>query len=635
MNYSQAVEFLYDLRLFGMKLGLENMRRLAAAAGNPHLQLRFIHVAGTNGKGSTCAMLENIYRTAGLRVGLFTSPHLVSFAERIQVNRVMISHEDVARLTERTREVIATLGEQASPTFFEVVAVMALQYFAEQKCELVIWETGLGGRLDATNIVTPLASVITNVQMDHEKWLGTSIAEIAAEKAGIIKPEVPVITTAEEPDALRVIRETANRLHAPLTVIAKTAEELEVALTGEHQKTNAALAAAVARALAPQIPVSETAIREGLKTVRWSGRQQIVERGGGRIVLLDGAHNPAGARTLADALRTRFAGNRPALAIGAMRDKDCAAICRILAPLAGRILICPVPSERGADPKWLAELCRQSNAAAPIIICASVAEAFDRTVEDRLVVVTGSLHLIGDAMVELGLADGVDEGGLNDYLPLVDWSAIRAVTFDVGGTLIEPWPSVGHIYAEIAKRHGINVAAEKLERQFATAWKAKKNFGYSMAEWSDLVTQSFAEVTPPPGDALFSDLYREFASATAWRIFDDVVPCLRSLKGRGLKLGIISNWDDRLRPLLGALELEKYFDAVLVSSEVRHHKPDSRLFEAAAARLGEPAETILHIGDSAGEDLQGARGAGFKALLLRRSGAGAGDTISTLGRLMN
>src|SRR5262245_34200588 len=229
MTYPDAIQFLYDLRLFGTKLGLENTRRLAALAGNPHEQLRFIHVAGTNGKGSTCAMLESIYRASGLRVGLFTSPHLVSFAERIQVNRRLIPEADIARLTDQPASLVKPgwgereIRSRAHPTFFEVVTLMALLYCAEQQCDLIIWETGLGGRLDATNIVTPLASVITNVQWDHQHWLGDSLAKIAAEKAGIIKPGVPVITATDEPEALAVIEATAKAQSAPLTVLKTSA----------------------------------------------------------------------------------------------------------------------------------------------------------------------------------------------------------------------------------------------------------------------------------------------------------------------------------------------------------------------------------------------------------------------------
>src|SRR6266571_5186804 len=207
MTYTEAIHFLYDLRVFGAKFGLENTIKLAALAGNPQRGLIFIHVAGTNGKGSTCAMLESIYRAAGLRVGLFTSPHLVSFGERIQVNRQFIRQAEVVRLLVEMQPVLKEFPLEEHPTFFEVVTVMALQFFAEQKCDLVIWETGLGGRLDATNIVTPLASVITNIQFDHQQWLGDTLEKIAFEKAGIIKPEIPVITATNEPGALAVIGE--------------------------------------------------------------------------------------------------------------------------------------------------------------------------------------------------------------------------------------------------------------------------------------------------------------------------------------------------------------------------------------------------------------------------------------------
>ena len=206
VNYSEAIQFLYGLRLFGAKFGLENTFKLAALAGNPQEKLRFIHVAGTNGKGSTCAMLESIYRAAGLRVGLFTSPHLVSFRERIQVNRQLISENEVVRLVEELQPLLKQFPAGHHPTFFEVVTVMALKFFAEQKCDLVIWETGLGGRLDATNIVTPLASVITNIAFDHQQWLGDTLEKIAAEKAGIIKPGVPAVTATDEPEALAVMR---------------------------------------------------------------------------------------------------------------------------------------------------------------------------------------------------------------------------------------------------------------------------------------------------------------------------------------------------------------------------------------------------------------------------------------------
>jgi dihydrofolate synthase / folylpolyglutamate synthase len=631
MTYPQAIEFLYSLRLFGMKLGLENTLRLAAAMGNPQQRLRFIHIAGTNGKGSTCAMLESIYRAAGWRVGLFTSPHLISFAERIQVGRRLISRKDVARLTDEIRAVMDTLGDDAHPTFFEAVTVMALKYFAEQNCDLVVWETGLGGRLDSTNIVTPLASVITNVQLDHQQWLGHTLPEIAREKAGIIKPGRPALTATDDASALAVIAEVARQQKAPLTVVTESAGSWEIGLAGEHQKRNAALALAAVRILQPHIPASESALREGLKTTQWEGRLQIVPQAGGRIILLDGAHNPAGAQTLAAALQTSFPGRPPALVLGTMADKDYAAICRLLAPVAAKIFLAPIASDRGADPQSLADCCRAANAAAEVAVCRDIAHALAQAATEPFVVVTGSIHFVGEAMQELGLASSESERGLNDYGATHALSGIRAVTLDVGGTLIEPWPSVGSVYAEVAARHGVLVEAEALDRQFVLAWAARKDFSYSVADWSELVQQTFAGLVPtPPGASLFDALYSYFATAAPWRIFDDVAPCLRELKRRGLKLGIISNWDDRLRPLLHELELDSYFDSIVISGEAGLQKPDPRIFQAAAAQLNTRPEAILHIGDSSAEDVAGARAAGLQTLLLTR-----GKTLAYLSSLQS
>ncbi|HSY74381.1 MAG TPA: Mur ligase family protein, partial [Dongiaceae bacterium] len=275
MTYAEAIQFLYGLQMFGANFGLENTLKLAALVGNPQEKLRFIHVAGTNGKGSTCAMLESIYRAAGLRVGLFTSPHLVSFRERIQVNRQLIPENELVRLVEEFQPLLKEFSADNHLTLFEVVTVMALKFFAEQKCDLTIWETGLGGRLDATNIITPLASVITNIAFDHQQWLGDTLEKIATEKAGIIKPGIPVVTATEEKSALAVIEKIAREKNAPLTKI-NSWEERRVAvpnqsqfgsptrrpsqienlsLLGEHQKINAMLALATVEVLQKQIPV--------------------------------------------------------------------------------------------------------------------------------------------------------------------------------------------------------------------------------------------------------------------------------------------------------------------------------------------------------------------------------------------
>ena len=423
MTYSDALHFLYGLRLFGAKFGLENTFKLAALAGNPQNKLRFIHVAGTNGKGSTCAMLESIYRAAGLRVGLYTSPHLVAFGERIQVNRRPVSEAEVVRLVAESQPLLQEFPTDHHPTFFEVVTIMALRHFAEQKCDLVIWETGLGGRLDSTNIVTPLASVITNIQFDHQQWLGDTHARIAAEKAGIIKFGVPVITGADEPQALAVIQETAFQQHAALTLVTPAhtqhapLDTLQLPLLGWHQRMNAAVALATVRALHAQLPASEDAVRDGLLTVRWPGRLQLVERAEDRRVLLDGAHNSAGATTLRAALEEHFPGTRPTFVLGIMADKDWDLMCEILAPLAGRILCVPVHSERSASPQQLLEACRRTNPDAETKACGSLAEALAATQAEPFVVIAGSLYLIGEAMELLHVAaiPAADEKRLNEW----------------------------------------------------------------------------------------------------------------------------------------------------------------------------------------------------------------------------
>jgi dihydrofolate synthase / folylpolyglutamate synthase len=454
MTYPEAIQFLYGLRWFGAKFGLANTFKLAALAGDPQNQLRFIHVAGTNGKGSTCAMLESIYRAAGLRVGLFTSPHLVAFGERIQVNRRVISERNIVRLVVEMRSLLeegwgtsdfivqsSGSGPETEPsgpkdshsaatehpTFFEVVTVMALRYFAARKCDLVIWETGLGGRLDATNIVTPLASIITNIQYDHQKWLGETLASIAAEKAGIIKPGIPVITAADAVEALEVIAEVARRQHAPLTALPPAEMQrpplnaIQLPLPGQHQRMNAAVAVATVRTLASQIPVNDDTIQAGLSRVQWAGRLQLVTQPTGRRILLDGAHNVGGAGILVAAMQEYFPSAEPTLILGILRDKDWPGMCEILAPLARRILLVPVPAERSATPRELAGACRRANPGAQVIECPSLGEALEETTKDGFVAIGGSLYLIGEAMELLHLSPAQ----VNNERRLNEWGATQ------------------------------------------------------------------------------------------------------------------------------------------------------------------------------------------------------------------
>jgi dihydrofolate synthase/folylpolyglutamate synthase len=392
--------------MFGARFGLEHARALVALAGDPQQRLRFIHVAGTNGKGSTCALIESMYRAAGYRVGLFTSPHLVSFRERIQINRECIRREDFARLASELAALMergATAPASGDYTLFEFITVLALRHFAEQQCDVIVWETGLGGRLDATNIVTPLASVITNIGLDHQQWLGETLEQIAAEKAGIIKRGVPVVTGVEQPEVRRVIETVARNVGAPIKVVKALREDLPVpGLRGAHQLRNAALAVSTVETLQGIIPVSRAAVVSGLTTVNWPGRLQLLTRATGQRVLLDGAHNQPGVEALLDALPEFFPeGKAPTLILGMMRDKDCAALCARLAPAAGRILLVPVSSERSAAARDLEGFCKHTRPEILTTVHASLSEAVQAVSDTGNVLITGSLYLIGEALALL------------------------------------------------------------------------------------------------------------------------------------------------------------------------------------------------------------------------------------------
>jgi dihydrofolate synthase/folylpolyglutamate synthase len=302
---------------------------------------------------------------------------------------------------------------------------MALMYFRSQGCELVIWETGLGGRLDATNIVRPVASVITNIQYDHQKYLGESLASIAAEKAGIIKPSTPVITGANEPEALEVIRRKADELDAPLTLVtpdhvhALPLKDLTLPLLGEHQRLNAAVAIATVRVLQKAIPCSEESICAGLSAVNWPGRLQLATLSSGQKVLMDGAHNLSGAETLAAALKCYFPNSRPAFILGILQDKDWTHMCQVLAPLASAVFLVPVHSERTAEPHGLAEVCRRANPTAKILECSSLSDALAKASGYAFVTIAGSLYLVGEALelLHLSPSNAFQERGLNEWSP--------------------------------------------------------------------------------------------------------------------------------------------------------------------------------------------------------------------------
>ncbi|MEO6053971.1 MAG: folylpolyglutamate synthase/dihydrofolate synthase family protein [Chthoniobacterales bacterium] len=391
MTYHESLEWLFSTQKFGIKLGLESVWRLLDVLGNPQVGLRFIHVAGTNGKGSVCAMTESILREAGYRTGLFTSPHLVDFCERIQVGGAKIPEGFVTKGLNQIHDLSAKWED--TPTFFEIATALALLYFAHEKCDIVILETGMGGRLDATNAVTPLVSVLTPIALDHQRWLGHSLVEIAAEKAGIIKQGIPVVSALQESDVDQVFVKTTEEKRTAITHVSKALEGIRIGLTGRHQKFNAALAVAAIRAAGLQ--VTEENIRAGLEKVTWPGRFQIIKE----RYILDGGHNPAGVAQLAMTWRECFGDQKPVVIFGTLKDKDASGMLSNLRDVASRFVLVPVDSDRTVSPEDLKK--EKALSGMEITVCESLREALKITAADKLVLIAGSLFLIGEALAFL------------------------------------------------------------------------------------------------------------------------------------------------------------------------------------------------------------------------------------------
>jgi dihydrofolate synthase / folylpolyglutamate synthase len=393
--YDIAVEWLFATQQRGMKFGLENMRRLLVALDEPQKSLKVIHVAGTNGKGSVCAMLDSLARSAGIRSGLFTSPHLVRFNERIQVDGNPIGDDSVVSGLHRIRE---RLDDDYYPTFFEITTALALDYFRAVNVDLVILETGLGGRLDATNIVTPLASVLTSIDLDHQRWLGNTIDEIALEKAGIIKPAVPVVSVPQIARVRSVIEKVALERSAPLYYVNRPISDMFVGLPGSHQRINAAVACETLVHAGFRLTDQER--REGLANVFWPGRFQ---RLGARIVL-DGAHNPAASQRLIETWEECVGKERSTIIFGGLREKDLLQMLSVLGKIAARFYIVPVQSRRAAATDEIQALVPKN---VPSSTFNSVSDALELAQEsDELILVTGSLFLVGEALALLQPAQG-------------------------------------------------------------------------------------------------------------------------------------------------------------------------------------------------------------------------------------
>jgi dihydrofolate synthase/folylpolyglutamate synthase len=391
-SYQEALSWLYRLQRFGIKLGLENSQSLFAGFEDGLRKSRIFHVAGTNGKGSVCAMIDSICRAAGKRTGLFSSPHLVTFRERIQVNGEMIPKDAVSDGLTVLRS--AVRDWPTHPTFFEITTALALSYFVDQKCDVIVLETGLGGRLDATNAVPSNVSVITPIDFDHQEWLGQTLNEIASEKAGIIKQRTPVISAPQQPQAEDVIRKRAMECQAPLQFVSESYEESPMSLRGLYQKWNAAVAVAAVRKMA--LDVSDEQIARGLLSVQWPARfQSFDER-----TVIDGAHNPASASVLSQTWQEIFGGEKATIIAATLSDKDTLGILKALEPIAARFILPQIKSERASDPKEIKKVADDLRLDAEL--AASFCGAREKALSYReRVLITGSLHFSGEAIAAL------------------------------------------------------------------------------------------------------------------------------------------------------------------------------------------------------------------------------------------
>lgn len=428
----EAIDWIVSfIRLTGIQPGLERMQRMMELLDHPERRLKFIHVAGTNGKGSVCAYLSGVLQECGYDVGTFTSPYIETYHERIRLNGVNISDEDLLKAANKIKPLAEQVGrtELGHPTMFELSTIIAIEYFARTAYpDFVVWETGLGGRLDSTNIVTPLVSVITNIGHDHMDMLGDSITQIAYEKAGIIKPGVPVVTSTELPEALDVLVEAAEarkstiyRLGREFTYSSSSSqvnqqlfrfdgpfrayEQLEIGMNGGHQLKNAAAAVMALEVLRQfyAVLVDEEELQRALKSVRWPGRLEMISES--PRILIDGAHNPEGAEALASAIKDTYAAGKVHFLMGMLANKNHEAYFRHILPIVDTLIV--------TEPDWIKKMPAEELAS----IARGQLEALGRHAEvivepdwkqalqlaksiaapqDDLLVVSGTLYLIGD-----------------------------------------------------------------------------------------------------------------------------------------------------------------------------------------------------------------------------------------------
>ena len=395
MNYAEALEYIHSVNWTFCKPGLERIGELCERLGHPENKLKFIHVAGTNGKGSTSAMLDSVLRAAGYKTGLYTSPYIRVFNERMRVNGKNISDSELASLTEYIKPIADGMNDK--PTEFELITALAFEYFARHNCDVVILEAGMGGRLDSTNIInTSVLSIITGIALDHTAFLGDTVEKIAFEKAGIIKPLIPVIFGGTDASAEAVIRDKADELGSAFKTVDYSAllvkdmsldgtvfdfgkyQDLKISLLGSYQPRNAAIVVSAVDVLRENgFEISDAALKEGLSSAEWQGRFEILSRE--PLIIFDGAHNPQGIEAAVESIAFYFRSQKVALVTGVLRDKDYTYIARKLSTVASAAFTFTPDSPRALDSKEYASVL--SSAGISVISCDSVSSALDKAKE--------------------------------------------------------------------------------------------------------------------------------------------------------------------------------------------------------------------------------------------------------------
>lgn len=401
MTYPEALDWLYATQQFGIKLGLEQPRRLLRETGGfPNARTQVIHVAGTNGKGSTCAMIDALARACGTRTGLFTSPHLIDYRERIKVNGQDIPEKITAQYLTDLQTTCSNKSDWPDhPTFFELTLAVAMRHFREQQCDLIILETGMGGRLDATTAVPANLAVITPIALDHSQWLGDTLSAIAEEKAGIILPNTPVISSAQEPAARGMIEQRASELHAPIKWITAPLAGYHVNIPGPHQKHNAAVAVEAAHQI--KLPINYDIVQHALSTVTWPGRfEKVTHPHSSSPLILDATHNPHAAHALVQTWKEEYPNQKAHVIFGAVEGKNTEEVLSIITPITSHFHFVPTNSPRSLSTEELTTALPEN--VQPHTQHNNLSAALDATQNSNTpTLITGSLFLIGQAKANL------------------------------------------------------------------------------------------------------------------------------------------------------------------------------------------------------------------------------------------